>query len=144
MIGLLRHLTALAWRDRLDPAVYKMAREVTHREATVQQKVEAIVDSLHRRFQLARTDASAEETLASPSQLLAGDGSMDADDACAVVAALAMSVGVRCRLLAVRYGQSWTCWVSYEVGDHWETVDPLRQRPEREPDEVVAGPEGGA
>ncbi len=147
MIELLRHLTALAWRDRLDPAVYKMARELTDREATRQQKVEAIVDSLHRRFQLARTDASEEETLASPAQLLAAQrGALDADDACAIVAALAMSVGIRCRLVAVRYGYSWTCWVSYEVGDHWETCDPLRQHPEHEPDQTVTGPipgEGG-
>jgi hypothetical protein len=75
---------------------------------------------------------------------LTGHGALDADDACAIVAALAMSVGVRCRLVAVRYGQSWTCWVAYKVGDHWENVDPLRQRPDREPDEVVTGPEGGA
>lgn len=141
MIELLRHLTALAWRDRLDPAVYKMARELTDRESTRQQKMGAIVDSLHQRFQLARTDASEEETLASPAQLLVAQrGSLDADDACSIVATLAMSVGIRCRLVAVRYGHSWTCWVDYEVGDHWETIDPLRQRPERDPDETVVGP----
>ena len=52
----------------------------------------------------------------------------DADDACLFLATLAMSVGIRCRFVAARYGQSWTCWVAYEVGDHWETVDPLRVR----------------
>jgi len=140
MIDLLRHLTSIAGRDRLNPAVYKTARELTDCEATTQQKVEAIVDHLHRSFQLGRADASEEETMASPAQLLASQRPVDADDACAVVAALAMSVGVRCRFAAIRYGQSWTCWVAYEVGDHWEVVDPLRQRPEREPDEQVLGP----
>lgn len=143
MIELLRRLTAIAWRDRLDPAVHKLAREMTDRAATRQQKMEAIVDSLHHRFQLARTDASEEETLSSPAQLLATQrGAMDADDACAVVAALAMSVGIRCQFIAAKYDQSWTCWVAYEVeeGEPMEVVDPLRQRPDRDPDVMVMGP----
>lgn len=140
IVETLRHLTAIAWRDRMEPAVHKMARDLTDREVTRQQKMEALVDSLHRRFQLTRTDASEEETMTSPAQLLVQSGHLDAVDACAIVAALAMSVGIRCRLVAARYGHSWTCWVDYEVGDHWETCDPLRQRPEYEPDETVTGP----
>lgn len=57
-----------------------------------------------------------------------------------MLAAMAMSLGIRCRLIAVRYGHSWTCLVAYEDSDgsdRWTIVDPLRQRPERDPDETV-------
>lgn len=138
----LRALTAVAWRDRLSPAVYKLARRLTDREASRQQKMEAIVDHLHREFRVGRpADPIASEAVSSPEVLAMGLASptLDADDACLFVAALAMSVGIRCRFVGARYGHSWTCWIDYEVGDHWETVDPLRQRPDREPDERVTG-----
>ena len=75
--------------------------------------------------------------------------SIDADDACVFVAAAAMSVGIPCRFVGVRYGSSWTCWLSFEVDSpptasctkptpepRWEMIDPLRQKkPDHEPDE---------
>lgn len=141
----LHQLTEVAWRDRLDPLVYQLARDLTDREARRQEKVAAIVDHLGR-FQVGRTaDPARAETVAGATLLLTGlaGTAVDADDACLFVATLAMSVGIRCRFVAARYDQAWTCWVAYEVGDHWETVDPLRQRPERDPDELVMGPMPG-
>jgi hypothetical protein len=142
---MLRQLTAVAWRDRLDPRVHALARELTDREASRQAKVGAIVDHLDRFWVGRSAEPTDAEHVTSASALLSGltARSVDADDACLFVATLAMSVGVRCRFVAARYGQSWTCWVAYEVGDCWETVDPLRQRPEREPDERVTGPVPG-
>lgn len=77
-----------------------------------------------------------------PSRLLSGGRvpPLDADDACMLLAALATSVGVRCRIVGARYGRAWTCWVAYAVGDRWDIIDPLCQRPGREPDEVLWGP----
>lgn len=143
----LRALAAVAWRDRLSPLVYRLARRLTDREATRQQKVGAIVDHMHREYDIGRpADPTQAETFVSPELLASGAAwhmlyPLDSDDACAFVAAAAMSVGIPCRLVAVRYGDAWTCRVDYEVGDHWETVDPLRRRHERDPDETVTGPE---
>ena len=135
----LRQLAALAWRDRLSPLIYAKARELTDRKSNRQQKMDAIVVELHRRYGF-RPDPSEAETLDGSAHMRAGHKPIiDADDACLVVAGLAMSVSIRCRFVAARYDQSWTCWVAYEVGDHWETIDPLRQRPEREPDELLMG-----
>jgi len=144
----LSQLTAVAWRDRMDPLVYQLARDLTDREASRQAKMRAIVDHLGR-FQLGlQADPARTETITGTTSLLltglsGATTKVDADDACLFVATLAMSVGIRCRFVAARYDQSWTCWVAYEVGDHWETVDPLRQRPARDPDEQVTGPVPG-
>ena len=118
--GTLQELTRLAWEGRLDPRVHTLALRVTGTEARRQDKMRALVDDMHRRY-----DSAA---------------SLDADDACLFVASAAMSVGIRCRFFALRYGAAWTCRVAYEVGDHWERIDPLRQHTEREPDETVIGP----
>lgn len=139
----LRRLTEVAWRDRLNPTVYLLARKLTDSEVTSHAKMEAIVDYMHREFQLGRpADPTHSETVSSSAVLAMGLAApvLDADDTCLFVAVAAMSVGIRCRFVAARYDQSWTCWVAYEVGDHWETIDPLRQRPEHEPDEQVMGP----
>ena len=142
----LQALTQFAWRNRLDPKVHMLARKLTDPEASRQKKMEAIVAELHRRSVHIPSPADVETLAVIPFDAAAGWQKpiemvpLDADDACAFVAAAAMSVGIRCRLVAVRYGQSWTCWVAYEVGDHWETVDPLRARPAREPGEIVMGP----
>ena len=147
----LQALTRIAWQNRLDPAVYQLARRLTDPEASRQKKMEAIVAELHRHA--VRIPAPTDtETFATP--FMADPGvdrapldtdavvvPFDADDACLFVASAAMSVGIRCRLIGARYGQSWTCWIAYEVGDHWEIIDPLRQRSERrDPDEQVMGP----
>jgi len=116
----LRALTNSAWQARLYSSVHSLAIELTAPEERREGKVRALVDDLDRRFP-------------------PGD-SLDADDACVFVASLAMSVGIPCRLVAVRYGHSWTCWLQYEAGLLWETIDPLRQKPDREPDEQVLGP----
>lgn len=132
----LEEMTAAAERDCEVPIARTLAGFLTDREPGVGDKVRALVDELHRRFRLA-PDPAGREALASP---LATDEPVDADGACLFVATLAMSVGIRCRFVAARYGQSWTCWLAYEDGeDRWVTVDPLRRRPERGPDEGVLG-----
>lgn len=136
-------LTDLARRDRSNPLVYQFARRVTDPHAAVGDKVRAIVDETRRRF-TAGVRSPVDEWTWAPSRILS-EASMpvlDADDVCSLVAALMMSVGIRCCIVGARYGHSWTCWVAYEVVDHWDTVDPLRQRERagREPDEVVWGP----
>jgi len=139
----LQALTRLAWRIRLDPKVYLLARRLTDPEASRQAKMEAIVDELHRR-PIRTPDPTPAESFAVNYDrfgvFLHLSRPLDADDACLFVAATAMSVGIRCRIVGARYGNAWTCAVDYAVGDHWETIDPLRQRPEREPDERVLGP----
>jgi hypothetical protein len=147
----LRNLTAVAWRGRLSQNVYKLARHITDREASCQAKVGALVDELHQHAQYIPSPAdtgmfvpwSADPGPTPPDPTSRCMIPFDADYACLFVATLAMSVGIRCRFVGVRYDQSWTCWVSYEVGDHWDTIDPLRQRPERDPDERVVGPVPG-
>jgi len=141
----LQALTRLAWCGRLDPKVYMLARKLTDREASRQAKMEAIVDHMHRQFQLGRQpDPVGAEALTGGYVDSIAKQAFDADDACLYLASAAMSVGIRCRFVGARYGQSWTCWVDYEVGNHWETIDPLRQRPDREPDERVTLPDPGA
>jgi len=88
--------------------ISRLARELTDSEPDRNSKMRALVDELHRRW----------------------SGVVDADDACLFVIALAVSVGIRCRFVAARFGpHSWTCFVAYETEDgRWETVDPLRQK----------------
>jgi hypothetical protein len=132
----LRALTNIAWQARLDPRVHRFAVNLTAPEERREGKMRALVDELHRRFVLA-PDCHRECLL--PLTLTPG-ASLDADDACVFVAAAAMSVGIPCRFVGARYGHSWTCWIQYEAGLLWETIDPLRQKPNREPDEEVLGP----
>jgi hypothetical protein len=129
----LESLAQLAWRERLAPSTYRRARELTNSKISRKDKMEALVDELHRQFVLAPDPVKETITVRPP------DGaSLDADDACLFVAAAAMSVGIPCRFIGVRYGHSWTCWLSYYDAGRWETIDPLRQkRPDREPDEQV-------
>jgi len=133
----LQSLTRIAWQSRLDPRVHMLARKLTDPEPRREDKMRVLVDELHRRF-IPGVDPSTDETIA----ILPPDGStVDAEDACVFVAAAAMSVDIPCRLVAARYGHGWTCWVSYEAGIIWETIDPLRQKkPDREPDEQILGP----
>lgn len=135
-------LTHAAWLDRSSPVVQQLARRAADPYVAVGDKVRAIVDEVHRRFTAGVRSPVDDESFWAPSHILAEElmPTLDADDASALVAALAMSVGIRCRIVGARYGHAWTCWVAYEVGDHWDTIDPLRQRAGREPDEVVWGP----
>jgi hypothetical protein len=130
---MMQQLTLLSWRARLDPRVHTLAREVTDSKVDRQDKIRALVNELHRRF-VVRTDPSVDEFVT----VFPPDGAfMDADDACLFVAAAAMSVGIPCRIVAVRYGPVWSCLVQYEAGLIWETIDPLRQKLGRDPDELV-------
>lgn len=127
----LEALARIAWGERIDPRVYILAHNATEPATGRQDKMRALVDELHSRFEPGAT--------------------IDADDACVFVAAAAMSVGIPCRFVGVRYGGSWTCWLSYQVDappsascttptpdSRWEMIDPLRQkRPDRVPDEQV-------
>ena len=145
----LKQLASLAWQSRLDPRIcrFALALPLTEPEIGRRAKMEALVAELHRRFVLAPSPTDSE---AISGRFEDGD-TLDADDACVFVAAAAMSVGIPCRIVGTRYGQSWTCFVSYEVEapvgascteplatPRWETIDPLRQKkPDREPDELI-------
>jgi hypothetical protein len=91
-------MTRLAARS----SVQAFARKLTENESTVPGKMRAIVDEIH--------------------------GSMDVDDACVTVAAMALSVGIKCRLVLASYRRScWTVRVAYEEDGAWTVVDVLRQ-----------------
>lgn len=145
----LKQLASLAWQSRLDPRICRLALPLTEAKTGRRAKMEALVAELHRRFVLAPGPTNSE---AINGQFEDGN-TLDADDACVFVAAAAMSVGIPCRIIGARYGQFWTCFVSYEDdpaptascvassprrAPRWETIDPLRQKkPDREPDETV-------
>lgn len=132
----LRALSSSAWRDRLDPVVHSWSCRVTGPEANRHDKVRVLVDEVHKRSRIA---PNHRETMDSVGMLLT-EHALDADEACLLVASAAMSVGIPCQFVAERYGQSWTCRLSYLVGDAWHSVDPLRQNPPHAPDETVYGP----
>jgi hypothetical protein len=139
---MMKMLTRIAWERRLYLGVSMLAQKVTGPETGRKDKMRALVDELHRRFVLAPNPTS--EFIRPFDAPFDAGATLDADDACVFVAAAAMSVGIPCRLVGVRYGRSWTCWISYEVDadSSWETIDPLRQKKlaGREPDEQVIGP----
>ena len=161
-------LARSAWLSRVVPRVQLLARDVTDVETGRADKMRALVDELHRRFVLAPDPPTQERSVMDLFDINKLDEQMrreidsvvnprpsiDADDACVFVAAAAMSVGIPCRFVGVRYGSSWTCWLSFEVDSpptasctkptpepRWEMIDPLRQKkPDHEPDEqVLAG-----
>jgi len=109
------------WSIR-DLALRSTAGLVNHRD-----KMRALVDDLHR---------------ATYGGLIDGDGNvMDADDACLFVATSALCLGISCRFIAERYGQSWTVRLGYEVDGQWETIDCMNQVAMRKLDEKVVGEE---
>jgi hypothetical protein len=113
-------MTRLAARS----SVQAFARKLTENEPTVHGKMRAIVDEIHRRF--VYSPDPVHETLG----MLDMDqgGSMDVDDACVTVAAMALSVGIKCRLVLASYRRScWTVRVAYEEDGAWTVVDVLRQ-----------------
>jgi hypothetical protein len=115
----LHGLTRVAWQARLIPNLYEIARHFTISKTNVYDKMWALADRVHPWSKYI---------------------SMDADEVCLLVTSLALSVGIRCRFVGVRYGQSWTCWVAYEDGDQWKVLDPTRPGMDRAPDEQVMGP----
>jgi hypothetical protein len=105
--------------------VQEFARKLTENELDAHGKMRAIIDDIHRRFVYAPDPTHAEFV-----GLLDMDrgGSMDVDDACVTVAAMALSVGIPCRLVLASYRHScWTVRVAYEADGAWTVVDVLRQ-----------------
>lgn len=128
-------LARMAWRSRRNPKLYQLARRLTAPWKDRQDKMEALVQELHHRGDPIETDCLS-LVLTMSDEGVPREG-VDADDAAVFVAAAAMSVGIPCRIVGVRYGHAWTCRVDYEVGDHWESIDPLQQTAGRKPDEEI-------
>lgn len=142
ILAMLESMTNWAERHRHSPVIYMWAREATRGKSHPRDKVRALVDELHKRSRLA-PDPSLTETI-DPLDLLTSERALDADDACLLIATLALSLNIPCQFVAARYGQSWTCWLSCEFGhEQWEIVDPVGDKPAREPDETVLGPVPG-
>jgi len=137
MAGIEMSLQTLARRAQQDAAnetakdftlwsIKELALRSTAGLDSSRDKIRALVDDLHR--------ATASGRLI--------DGSfLDADDACLFVATSALCLGIPCRFIAERYGQSWTVRLGYEVDGQWETIDCMNQVAMRKLDEKVVGEE---
>jgi hypothetical protein len=105
-------------------SVQEFARKLTEKEPDTHGKMRAIIDEIHRRF------VYSPDPIHESIGLLDMDrgGSMDVDDACVTVMAMALSVGIKCRLVLASYRRScWTVRVAYEADGAWTVVDVLRQ-----------------
>lgn len=131
-------MARLVERSRTVPSkVRALAESLSDSFTSRSEEMTAFVDELHRRFTYAPDPTHGE--LIGPIPFESG-AQIDVDDACMFVAALATSVGIRCRFVGARYGRSWTCFLEYEEADgRWVCVDPLRQKMDRLPDERVRG-----
>lgn len=119
------------------------ALKLTENEPDVHGKMRAIIDELHRRFSY-RPDPAAYEYV----RLLDMDrgGSMDVDDACTTVAAMASSIGIKCRFVLGSYRHAcWTVRLAYEADGAWTVVDVLRQpwSDHLRFEQLIIGPEVG-
>ncbi len=134
-------LATVAMRERASPDVHVLALEVTASSSNRRDTMRLLVDELHRRFRYAPDPT---EVLGSMPRT--HGNTVDVDDACIFVAALAGSLGICCRFVAARYDRSWTLFLDYETEDgRWETIDPLRHPGLKDPDERIEGPGlGGA
>ena len=133
----LQTMKILTERCQVEPRVHSLAETLADPLDSRAEEIREFVDELHRRFTYAPDPIG--EYVSMPFE--PGRVTVDADDACVFVAALAVSVGIRCRFVAARYGRSWTCFLEYEEADgKWTLVDPLRQKTDRSPDELVKGP----
>ena len=137
----LHALAVCASRASDRSAVVVLANKLTSDSPDRYGKMQAFVDELHRRFEYAPDPLK--ETIGPVPIEEIGDtagSTIDADDACLFVAALAASVDIPCRLVGARFVRSWTCFVSCQSEDgSWKRIDPLRQQTDREPDELVMG-----
>lgn len=105
--------------------VRDFALKLTENEPDVHGKMRAIIDELHRRF-VYMPDPIYNETLSLLD--MARGGSMDVDDACTTVAAMASSIGIKCRFVLASYRHAcWTVRLAYEADGAWTVVDVLRQ-----------------
>ena len=124
----------------------ELAREVTVGKNTPDEKILAIVEELDRRFAYLPDPAKGESLGPIPFDRGA---SIDVDDACVFVMALASHVGVTCRLIMARYEKRWTCFVGYLSKERttadwrreWKVFDPLGQQDVDKADEWFFGPE---
>ena len=123
--------------------VRDFALKLTENEPDVHGKMRAIIDDLHRRFVYMPDPTHEEAALVLD---MARGGSMDVDDACTTVAAMASSIGIKCRFVLASYRHAcWTVRLAYEADGAWTVVDVLRQpwgnklRFER----LIIGPEVG-
>jgi hypothetical protein len=116
----LRHMVELAKRDARTSVSQKVVRELAVGKSTVEDKVQAVVNMIKDRF------------VDSPGAVV------DADDAVSMAAAGCMILGIPCRVVGARFGQSWTSWLSYHDEATWVDVDVLGgRRPDREPDQRI-------
>ena len=143
VIRTLQALVDLAWRHRDEPRYRELAWSLTEKQPTRQAKMEEIIDELDRRFVYA---ANPVKEVIGPVPFEPG-APVDADEACLFVMTLAMSIKIPCRIVGARYGKlRWTCFVSYLDDDTWNNVNPLRQRTDQVPNELVVfepKPDGG-
>ncbi len=117
--------------------------KLTEGEPSVHGKMHAIIDELHRRFVYA-PDPTHNETLGLFD--MASGGSMDVDDACVTVSAMASSIGIKCRFVLASYRRAcWTMRVAYEADGAWTVVDVLRQpwSDHLRFEQLIIGPEVG-
>jgi hypothetical protein len=141
----LQVLAQQAGRDRLHPAVERLAHKLTDDQPTVTAKVAAIVGWLHRTVGVGVPDPSGQEGWVGLPRLLDGSlhGSLDVDDAVLVVATACLAVRIPCRIVGARFGQHWTVWLAYQdgdlTGDWWVTVDVLTGKSAKRviPDEQI-------
>lgn len=140
----LKAIASRAWRDRLLPAVYMTAKQLTdgsyggkeeaRNYTTNTQRVKSIVDYVADQNRKAGPldPTHVESFRTSPPY--------DADEAVLAAATLCLAVGIRCRIVGARYGHSWTCWLAYQDEGQWITINVLEGRlvgSDRKPDEQI-------
>lgn len=126
----LRFMAKLACRNSRGEWTQQHVRELTQVCETVRCKVEVVVDEIVARTAMPRDPSVGE---------LIGHGH-DADDAVIAAATACRVLGIPCRIVGARYGQGWTCFLSYQDGDEWRTVDVLTGKDVAElakPDEQI-------
>lgn len=124
----LRALASSAVHGAKNENIGLLARDVTAGLLDNRNRMRTLVEYLYR-----ATGAGLRTTI---------DGNiMDADDACVCIASFALALAIPCRLVAARYGQSWTVRLGYEVDGRWEVIDCLNQSTAREMDEEIFGEE---
>jgi hypothetical protein len=140
----LKQIASRAWSERTTPNVYKTAKQLTdgsyggkeeaRNYTTNTQRVKSIVDYVADQNRKAGPldPTHVESFRTSPPY--------DADDAVLAAATLCLAVGIRCRVIGARYGQSWTCWLAYQDEGQWITINVFEGRlvgSDRKPDEQI-------
>ena len=113
----LREIALRAREYRGHDGVHDLASRLTRAQPDVFDKVACIVEHVRK-----------------------NSTSKDADDAVLSAATMCLAVGIPCRIVGARYGQSWTCWLAYQDEGQWTTLDVLGGVPvgdRAKPDEEV-------